>query len=207
MTFLKEFSTKIILALLLQKRILPISKQKEVAMKTTIYHGSTKFDPRPGYTGAKKDSTQYGVGLYTTNAFEWANLYGRSVYALEVELKEELHANNVEISIANLQYWCNCYCSQKVAKLFKKEFSARESMSVARFELWLYWNVRRLHKIAVPLAALFTAHGCTHHSESGNYGGKLVRIYDFDIIKSHSKDNAVLKALNYATMKLPDYIV
>ncbi|EAR2661071.1 hypothetical protein BZF66_05930 [Salmonella enterica] len=175
-------------------------------MITTIYHGSSNFDPRPGYTGAKKDSTQYGIGLYCTNSYNWAELYGRYVYALTVELNEKQHANNVEITIENLQYWVNCYCSQKVAKIFKKEFSQRKTMTAHRFELWLYWNVRRLHLIAKELAAFFTAHGITHNSDHGNYGGKLVRIYDFDIIKGYTKDKEVLQKLNYNNTELPDYL-
>lgn len=176
-------------------------------MITTLYHGSSNFDPRPGYTGAKKDSTKFGVGLYCTNSYSWAELYGRSVYALTVELNEEQHANNVEISIENLMYWTKCYCSQKIAKLFVKEFSQRKTMSGQRFELWLYWNVRRLHLIAKELAAFFTAQGITHNSDQGNYGGKLVRIYDFDIISNSTKDKQVLKDLEYATTELPQYIL
>lgn len=175
-------------------------------MITTLYHGSTKFDHRPGYLGAKKDSTQYGCGLYTTNAYNWADHYGRFVYTLTVDLKEEQHADNVEITIENLQYWCNVYCSQKVAKLFRKEFSQRETMSGNRFELWLYWNVRRIHLIAKELAAFFAAQGITHNSDAGNYGGKLIRIYDFDIISDSTKDSKVLKELNYATTELPEYL-
>ena len=175
-------------------------------MITTLYHGSTKFDHRPGYLGAKKDSTQYGVGLYTTNSYNWAELYGRSVYALTVDLNEAQHADNVEITIENLQYWCNVYCTQKVAKLFKKEFSQRETMSGQRFELWLYWNVRRVHLISKELAAFFTAQGITHNSDAGNYGGKLIRIYDFDIISNSTNDSKVLKELNYATTELPEYL-
>lgn len=176
-------------------------------MITTLYHGSSNFDHRPGYLGGKKDNFQYGVGLYTTNSYNWAELYGRSVYALTVELNEAQHANNVEISIENLMYWTKCYCSQKVAKLFVKEFSQRETMSGQRFELWLYWNVRRLHLIAKELASFFTAQGITHNSDAGNYGGKLIRIYDFDIISQSTKDKKVLKELQYATTELPQYIL
>lgn len=176
-------------------------------MVTTLYHGSSKFSTLGGYAGGKKDNFQYGVGLYTTNSYNWAELYGRTVYALTVELNEAQHANNVEITIENLQYWCNCYCTQKVSKLFKKEFSQRETMSGQRFELWLYWNVRRLHLIAKELAAFFTAQGITHNSDAGNYGGKLIRIYDFDIITHSTKDSNVLKELNYATTELPEYIL
>lgn len=175
-------------------------------MITTLYHGSTKFDHRPGYTGAKKDSTQFGIGLYCTNSYNWAELYGRSVYALTVELNESHHAKNVEISIENLMYWTKCYCTQKVAKLFVKEFRERETMSGHRFELWLYWNVRRLHLFAKELAAFFTAQGITHNSDAGNYGGKLIRIYDFDIILNSTKDSQVLKDLNYSTQELPEYL-
>ena len=175
-------------------------------MITTLYHGSSKFDHNPGYMGGKKDNFQYGVGLYTTNSYDWAELYGRSVYALSVELKEEQHASNVEITIENLQYWCKVYCTQKVYKLFLKEFSQRETMSGSRFELWLYWNVRRLHLIAKELAAFFTAQGITHNSDAGNYGGKLIRIYDFDIISNSTKDKQVLKDLSYGTTEIPQYI-
>lgn len=175
-------------------------------MITQIYHGSTRFDTDGGYRGGKPNSFQYGVGLYCTNAYLWAEKYGRSVYVLDVELKPEHHADNVEITIENLQYWVNCYCSQKVAKIFKKEFSQRETMTAHRFELWLYWNVRRFKPIAVQLAAFFTAQGVTHNSEVGNYGGKLIRIYDFDIIKGYTKDKEVLQKLNYENTELPDYL-
>ena len=175
-------------------------------MITTLYHGSSNFNPTGGYKGGKIHNFQYGVGLYTTNSYLWAEHYGRSVYALTVELKEEQHANSVEITIANLQYWCNVYCTKKLAKLFKKEFSERETMTAHRFELWLYWNVRGLHKIAKELAAFFTAQGVTHNSDAGNYGGKLIRIYDFDIISNSTKDKQVLKELDYQNTDLPDYL-
>lgn len=166
-------------------------------MLTTLYHGSSKFDPRPGYTGGKPNNFQYGVGLYTTNSFTWANLYGRKMYALTVDLDPTKAAHNVDIPYQYCQGWVDVFCSKKLAKLFKLEFSGRETLNAERFEIFLHWNIRHFTKIAVKLAQFFTFHNVQYCEETGHYGGSLIRIFDFECIKGYTCDPKDLKALGY----------
>lgn len=166
-------------------------------MLVKLYHGSSNFNPRGGYAGGKANNFQYGVGLYTTNSYEWASNYGRRMYVLDVDLNPECSADNVEIAISTLQSWLDVFASKKLATLFKKEFQYRETLSGHRFEVFLHWHMRSLTRVAVPLANFFAQNGITHNNESGSWSGRLVRIYDFDIIKGSTCDKAAVEALNY----------
>lgn len=175
-------------------------------MLVQVYHGSNNFDPRPGYKGGKPNSYQYGIGLYCTNSYTWAANYGRRQYLLTLDLDDSKAAHNVEIAICTLQSWVNAFCTKKLATLFKKEFQYRDTMSVERFEIFLLWNIKSMNKLAMPLANFFAHNGCTHSIESGSYGGRLVRLFDFDCIKASAYDKATLKAAGYADTAIPNEI-
>ena len=175
-------------------------------MITTLYHGSSKFNPAGGYAGGKPSNFQYGVGLYTTNSYRWASLYGRKVYALTVDLDDSKAAHNVDIPYQYCQGWVDGFCSKKLAKLFKLEFSGRETLNAERFEIFLHWNIRSFTKLAVPLAKFFTFHNVQYCIETGAYSGSLVRIFDFDCLKGYTCDPKDIKALGYDDTDIPDEV-
>lgn len=175
-------------------------------MLTTLYHGSSRFSTDGGYKGGKPNNFQYGVGLYCTNSFTWANLYGRKVYALTVDLDDSKAAHNVDIEYKYCQGWVDGFCSKKLAKLFKLEFSGRETLNAERFEIFLHWNIRHFTKIAVPLAKFFAFHNVQYCIETGNYGGSLIRIFDFDCIKDYTCDKSALAALGYSDTVIDDSV-
>lgn len=167
-----------------------------------LYHGSSNFNPIGGYAGGKARNFQYGVGLYCTNSYEWASMYGRRTYVLDVVLDSSKCSDNVEIPITELQHWLNAFGTKKLAKIFKEEFQYRDTLSGSRFEVFLLWHIKSLTKLAVPLANFFAHNGITHSNESGQWNGRLIRIFDFDIITHSTYDKEVLKELNYDTLEL-----
>ena len=122
-------------------------------MLVQLYHGSSNFSTDGGYQGGKANNFQYGVGLYTTNSFRWADHYGRRMYVLTVDLEDRKAAHNVEIPIQYCQGWVDHFCTKKLAKLFKEEFQCRDTLSADRFETFLMWNIRSFTKLSKPLAA------------------------------------------------------
>lgn len=175
-------------------------------MLVQLYHGSSRFDPRGGYAGGKANNFQYGIGLYTTNSYLWSANYGRRMYVLTVDLDPAKASHNVEIPIHILQSWVNAFCTKKLAKLFKTEFQYRDTLSVERFEIFLHWNIKSFTKLAVPLANFFAQNNVTHTIELGDYNSRLVRIFDFDIIKASTHDKHAVQALQYCDTVIPDEV-
>lgn len=175
-------------------------------MLTQLYHGSSRFEPRGGYAGGKPNNFQYGIGLYTTNSYQWASNYGRRMYVLTVDLDPAKASHNVEIPINILQSWVNVFCTKKLAKIFKDEFQYRDTMTAERFEIFLHWHIKSFTKLAVPLANFFAQNNVTHTIELGDYASRLVRIFDFDIITHSTFDKAAIEGLAYSDTVIPDEV-
>ncbi len=175
-------------------------------MLVQLYHGSSRFDPAGGYSGGNPRNFVYGIGLYTTNSYLWANNYGRRMYVLTVDLDPAKASHNVEIPIAVLQSWVNAFCTKKLAKIFKDEFQYRDTMTADRFEFFLHWHIKSFTKLAVPLANFFAQNNVTHTIELGDYNSRLVRIFDFDIIQASTFEKAAVEALAYSDTVIPDAV-
>ena len=158
----------------------------------TLYHGGNKLDIRDGYNGGKANRFLMGFGLYCTNSYTWAVMYGRTVYQLTIDISASTASHNIEIPMNEWFDWIYVNCTKKFFTLCKKEFAERETMSVERMEIFIVNNIRSVTKLAVPFAQFAVKHGCTHAVENGGkYGGECFRIYDFNCIKKSEKATSV----------------
>lgn len=182
------FSTGIILT----------STTEEVKMNIKLFHGGNKLDLRDGYRGGKPGRYMYGVGLYATNSYYWANGYGRTLYTLECNLNAENAAHNVLIPIGEVLAFIKVNCSQKLFKTACKDFAGRESLSCERLEVYMVNNVKSFNKVSLPLCNLFVINGCTHSVELAGawQNSRLFKIFDFNVISTATK-----------SIDLNDYIV
>ena len=152
-------------------------------MKLEVFHGSSKFDRRDGYTGGKPGRQMMGFGLYCTNSYRWAELYGRRTYMLTLDLNPEQAAHNVNIPAIHFLEWIRVNCTKKFFDLCWKEWQFRDELNVERVELFMINNIRSVTKLAKPFAEFVAAWDCTHAVEvGGEYGGRCVRLYDFSVI-------------------------
>lgn len=171
--------------------IILISSQEEVTMLIKLFHGGNKLDLRDGYRGGKPGRFIYGVGLYATNSYHWANGYGRTLYTLECDLNADKAAHNVLIPISEVLEFISVNCSKKLYKTACKDFADRESLSCERLEVYLVNNVKSFTKLSLPLCNLFVINGCTHSVEiAGSWeNSRLFKIFDFNVISTATKSN------------------
>lgn len=165
---------------------------------TIVYHGGNRFNKLHGYKASnKKGRVQFGIGLYTTTAYEWANLYGRKVYAFDIELDKDSASQNVLIPLKHIAEFIRCTCSKQFYKDFVKNVTANE-ISANRLVNYFTLYHKRPHTIAQELNDFIVAWGAKFTIENGKYDGALIRIHDFSIIKNEI-DSTVH---NYSTDQL-----
>lgn len=152
-----------------------------------VYHGGNRFDRHSGYKASnKKGRVEFGVGLYTTTAYEWANLYGRKVHAFSVDLDNHSASHNVFIPMKEIIGFVKENGSIQFYKDFVKNVTDTE-MSANRLMNYFALYHKRLHLVAQNLNDFVVAWGAKFTVESGKYGGALVRIHDFSIILEEVK--------------------
>lgn len=153
-------------------------------MEAIVYHGSSrKLQRFHGYTASKKkDRMQYGCGLYTTTSYRWANVYGRCLNTMRVELDPSASSRKVQVTKEDCIAFIGENISQKQKKHFIERFEEQETLTAYEFQFYLLVFYPKVHLIGQALNDWFVSIGVQYTVEH-EIKGDLVLIHDFRIIR------------------------